>query len=231
MATTGAIFDLCAYPEYVPALRQEIEQVIAEDGYDVGASGDKKLKKSSMPKLWKLDSFLKESQRFSPPGLVANLRVSVVPLKLSTGHTIPANTRLAFPSYSVHHSATTPSFNNSNLPADTPKHLIPKQVEEFDALRFWKLRSIPGNENRYQFVTTGAESLTFGHGAHACPGRFFAGNEIKVVLIELLRNWEFRLKGDVKQEGGKEKRPKNTWREFECIPDAAAEVEFRRRKH
>jgi len=66
MATTAAIYDLAAHPEYIPLLRDEIEQVLNEDGNDVDGAGFKKLKKSSMPKLWKLDSFLKESQRFTP---------------------------------------------------------------------------------------------------------------------------------------------------------------------
>jgi len=69
MATTAAIYDLATYPEYVQPLRDEIQQVIDEDGQDVDGDGIVRLKKSSMPKLWKLDSFIKESQRFTPPGL------------------------------------------------------------------------------------------------------------------------------------------------------------------
>jgi hypothetical protein len=41
------------YPSYVPELREEIESVINEEG----------LSKASYGKMWKLDSFLKESQR------------------------------------------------------------------------------------------------------------------------------------------------------------------------
>lgn len=64
-----AIFDLAARPEYIQPLRVEIEQVIAEDGHDVDGDGFLKLKKASITKLRKLDSFLKESQRFNPLGL------------------------------------------------------------------------------------------------------------------------------------------------------------------
>lgn len=69
MATTAAIYDLATYPEYIQPLRDEIQQIIDEDGQDVDEDGIVRLKKSSLPKLWKLDSFLKESQRFTPPGL------------------------------------------------------------------------------------------------------------------------------------------------------------------
>ena len=87
-----------------------------------------------------------------------------------------------------------------------------------------------GKENMHQFVTTSPDSLTFGHGNHACPGRFFASNEIKIVLIELLRSWDFRLKGDAEMDGGEDKRPKNYLNEMEIMPNMAAEVEFRRRR-
>jgi hypothetical protein len=69
MAATHCLFDLAARPEYIKPLREEIEQVIAEDGYDVTGDGTMKLKKSSLPRLRKLDSFMKESQRHAPAGL------------------------------------------------------------------------------------------------------------------------------------------------------------------
>jgi hypothetical protein len=91
--TTGTvcqvIFDLVSRPEYIQPLRDEIQRVVDEDGYDDVAGMARKLKKQSIPKLRKLDSFVKESQRFSPPGLVSLDRLTTAPLKLSTGHTIP----------------------------------------------------------------------------------------------------------------------------------------------
>jgi len=72
--------------------------------------------------------------------------------------------------------------------------------------------------------------LNFGHGNHACPGRFFASNEIKVVLIELLKSWDFRFKGDLEAKGGVDRRPKNMYSDVLCVPDTQAELEFKRRK-
>jgi hypothetical protein len=66
MAASHAIFDLAAYPEYIPILRKEIEDVIEEEAFP-----DKRLRKTSMAKLRKLDSFIKESARMSPPTLGA----------------------------------------------------------------------------------------------------------------------------------------------------------------
>lgn len=63
-ALSHAIFDLAAHPQYITELREEIEKVIADENYP-----DKMLRKTSMPKLRKLDSFIKESQRVSPPSM------------------------------------------------------------------------------------------------------------------------------------------------------------------
>ncbi len=57
-----AVFDLVSHPEYIEPLRDELRRVQAEDGSDVWT-------RASIAKLRKMDSFLKESQRFRPPGL------------------------------------------------------------------------------------------------------------------------------------------------------------------
>ncbi|KAI3397101.1 hypothetical protein diail_11244 [Diaporthe ilicicola] len=41
---------------------------------------------------------------------------------------------------------------------------------DFDGHRFLRMRQTPGKENQAHFVTTGPDSLGFGHGQHACPG-------------------------------------------------------------
>lgn len=60
---TNMLYDLAAHPEYHEPLRLEIEEVLASEPEHV-------LSKGSMPKLRKLDSFMKETQRCYPPALV-----------------------------------------------------------------------------------------------------------------------------------------------------------------
>ena len=60
MAACQALFALCEYPEYISILREEVQAVIEEDGG---------WKKSSLSRMRKLDSFLRESQRMHPPSL------------------------------------------------------------------------------------------------------------------------------------------------------------------
>ncbi|CAD6501468.1 BgTH12-01720 [Blumeria graminis f. sp. triticale] len=216
---TNAIFDLAAYPEYIPILREEIQAVMKEDGYDQANDGTCKLRKPSIPRLAKLDSFLKESQRVNPLAISSHTRITTSDVKLSTGHVVPKNTRISIPSWVIH---------NESEALRSVEHTKP--LNEFDGLRFYNLRHIPGNENRHLFVSTSPDSLSFGYGNHACPGRFFASNEIKVILIEVLTHWDLRLPNDAKVEGGAWRRPKNFYKEYLCFPDISAKIEMRRRR-
>jgi cytochrome P450 len=43
------------------------------------------------------------------------------------------------------------------------------------------------------FTSTAADSLYFGHGKHACPGRFFAATELRLLLAHLVTHYDLRL--------------------------------------
>lgn len=64
---------------------------------------------------------------------------------------------------------------------------------DFNGRRFLDLREAPGAENKHQFVTTSVDMTVFGHGSHACPGRFFASNEIKLLLAHMLMYYDWQL--------------------------------------
>lgn len=127
-------------------------------------------------------------------------------LKLSTGDVIPPGETVAGPNHAINFS-----------PAIYPN------PGEFDGFRFSKLREIPGNETKHQFIATSTESINFGHGINACPGRFFASTEIKVMLSYLIQRY------DVKLVEGRE-RPANLYTGTVCLPDMRAEILFRKRE-
>lgn len=52
---TSALYDLTTYPEYILPMREEVEHVIAEEGWS----------KASLARMHKLDSFLRESLRLT----------------------------------------------------------------------------------------------------------------------------------------------------------------------
>ncbi|KAI8315110.1 Cytochrome P450 monooygenase 2 [Colletotrichum sp. SAR11_59] len=63
--------------------------------------------------------------------------------------------------------------------------------EKWDPYRFIKMAEQPGKANYAQLVVTSPDHLAFGHGDHACPGRFFAAYEIKIIMCHLLLKYEW----------------------------------------
>ncbi|TDZ54048.1 Cytochrome P450 monooygenase 1 [Colletotrichum trifolii] len=168
-ALTAVMYDLIANPEYFTSLREEIVRVFGEEG---GWS------KNTLYKLKLMDSCLKESQRLHILGPhIMNRKVETA-LTLSDGTHLPKDTHITIATH------------NTRDPA-----LWGPNPERFDGKRFLRMREQPGQENRWQFVSTSPEFLAFGHGMHACPGRFFASNEMKIVLCHLIMNYDWRVEG------------------------------------
>lgn len=97
------------------------------------------------------------------------------------------------------------------------------EPERFDAGRFLRMRQQAGQEHGWQFVTTTPAYMLFGHGQHACPGRFFASNEVKIALCHFLLKYDWRF---VPGEGG---RPAGRSFEANRGVDPGAKVQARRR--
>ncbi|TFB00160.1 Ent-kaurene oxidase [Trichoderma ghanense] len=188
--------DLASHPEVQAELREEAYQILEVEG---GWA-----RKESMAKLKKLDSFMREVQRLRG-NITSFIRKVLKPIDLSDGTHLPAGTRVLAP--------------QAGISIDEQYYQSP---EEFDALRFYNMRQQSAEaSNRWQFTSLCDTNLNFGAGKHACPGRFFAGNEIKLILAFFLINYEVRLKkGD--------QRPKPMAMVMTKGPDANAEFEFRR---
>jgi len=92
----------------------------------------------------------------------------------------------------------------------------------WDGRRFLRMREAAGQEHAAQLVSTNPEYLSFGHGQHACPGRFFAANEVKIMLIHFLLKYDWRL-----PEGAPAPQVQDSG--FFIGADAKAKLEYRRR--
>ncbi len=97
------------------------------------------------------------------------------------------------------------------------------KIKEFNAYRFVKLRTTDApdpmayaNREQYQFVSVTKENMSFGFGRHACPGRFFAANEIKLILSRIRLHYDMKLP----ENAGEDKRG--------LVPDPNREILFRR---
>ena len=71
-------------------------------------------------------------------------------------------------------------------------------AQNFKATRSLNQRQHHGMGSTNQFVTTHKTATGFGHGAHACPGRWFASSLLKIASIYILLKYEFRLDDDVR---------------------------------
>lgn len=134
------------------------------------------------------------------------LRKTTSSVKLSVGPELPENTIIAVSGW-----------ESNNGPAIV-------NPEQFDGFRYERMRQQPGNELKFQLANTGKYATAFGFGAHACPGRFFAINEMKIIFAYLLLNYDMKLRDG-------EGRPKNLEKPTgTTYPDPRVEVLFKSRK-
>ncbi|KAH0436392.1 cytochrome p450 [Colletotrichum camelliae] len=167
---TALMYDLLANPEYFGQLREEIVRVFGEE---------KGWSKNSLYKLKLMDSCLKETARLHVLGPHMFNRKVEAPVTLSDGTHLPKGVHVSI------------SMWQNRDPA-----IWGPDADNFDGHRFLRMREQPGQENRWQFVSTSPEWLAFGHGMHACPGRFFASNEMKIVMVHLIMNYDWKIIGE-----------------------------------
>ncbi|KAH8976597.1 cytochrome P450 [Lactarius hatsudake] len=195
---TQVLYRLLANPEYVEPLRREVEAVVAEYGWTT----------DGMDKMHKIDSFVRETQRLDGLGIVVLIRMALRPFTFSNGITVPAGTYVAAPAGAIH--------------ADEEVYTDP---DEFDGFRFARLRESSEGlaASKHQAGVTSPAHMSFGHGRHACPGRFFAVTELKVILARIVTTYDLKL------EDGKEV-PRDLCFSSSRIP-RDARVLFRKRRN
>ena len=221
------LYDMTERPEYQELLREEAIEVLREDGG---------WKKGTPTKLEKMDSFMKESQRINAPspsksktthsspvldvhGLkliqysheVSFKRIVREPITLSDGLKLPKGAYISVVNTS--HFQLEEGFENAEGDSKT-----------FDGLRYYRKHSDPAFKSRFQYASTDKDHITFGHGRFACPGRFVASVEMKMILVHIL------LKYDLKFAGEKTVRPKNLQVLELGFQNPAARFQVRERK-
>ncbi|KAI6042751.1 cytochrome P450 [Pisolithus marmoratus] len=192
---TQALYNLAAYPQYVGPLRQEVDTIIREHGWT----------REAIALMWKVDSFVAETQRLE--GVLASSvqRKAMKDLTLSDGTFIPKGTHLSVPTCVIHRDSAI--YDNPGV---------------FDPFRFSQLRD-DGNESaRHQMVSVNPDYFPFGYGKHACPGRFLAANELKTILAYILTFY------DVKFEDGVSRPPSIHW-DLNVMAEPNVRVMFRKR--
>ena len=84
------------------------------------------------------------------------------------------------------------------------------------------LFDFPNQERANRDSTRWSLQITILYGRHTCPGRFFAVNEIKMMLAHVILTYDVRF-------GGGQKRPPSMWHNQFVFPDPTKEVLFQTR--
>jgi ent-kaurene oxidase len=220
---TNVLFDLAArWDEYGPEIVAEYKQALKEEG---GV-----MTKNVVAKLSKMDSFMKESQRCSPPSSCKFTRHTPVQqyfrCEYGTNSYAVAFNRKVLQQHVLSDGTILPkscwiAVASGPLMQDASQFSNPST---FDGFRYHRMRQEDSSlavAKTSQFTSTGVYSLVFGHGRYACPGRFFAGLEAKLMMVYILEHYEFRLPPGAS-------RPKNIVYADALVPDPKACLEFRK---
>ncbi|OAG39648.1 hypothetical protein AYO21_06116 [Fonsecaea monophora] len=220
---TNAVFDLVASDpskRYLEHIREEASSIIAADNGHWTKAG--------IAKMYKTDSALRESSRLGSFLGAGMMRQVVVPggITAPDGTFCPYGSRVAVPTNGVHNdsklypdAATYNPFRfsverdlSAVEPSETPKDKNnPTTTTTEEYIRKANL----------SFVSTSPIYHPFGHGRHACPGRFLAANELKLLLAYMVQNYDF----DPLPE-----RPASKWIGTSLVPPMTATIKVRRRK-
>ncbi|KAJ0104185.1 hypothetical protein J7T55_000536 [Diaporthe amygdali] len=163
-AAMAAIIDiLCAGPEVYAALRREAASVLR----DAGGVWNK----AAVNKLVLMDSTLRESLRssaFKARGVERQV-VKKGGVMLPDGTLLPEGTKVGMPTTEIHMD---PNFYH-------------------DPTTFRHDRFVGKAE--LGMVNTTDTFLAFGHGKHACPGRFFSTHELKLLFAHIVLNYDLKF--------------------------------------
>ncbi|KAI0581515.1 hypothetical protein TUN199_06639 [Pyrenophora tritici-repentis] len=170
---TFAIHDLCLHPEYVAPLRKECEaQYVAFEQAGTG--------------LPLLDSFIKESARLTPVESQSTRRSALKPFSLKDGTHVNVGDWFCTPVRAI-----------MTNPVDFP------EATTFSGFRFADPELVKSleNDDAFSVMQKKPTKLTdvdmtyhvWGTGRMACPGRFYASAVMKVILGQVILNYDCEL--------------------------------------
>ncbi|KAH8690328.1 cytochrome P450 [Talaromyces proteolyticus] len=207
LAISNILLDLAsAAPQYelIATLREELVPILAsENGV---------WSKKGLAQLPRMDSLLRESSRlnfFQGIGIVRKVKVPGGVIAPNGTH-CPYGSLIAAPTLGIHNDV-----------------VFYHDPEKFDPYRFSKGspdmdgQPITDQTDVKAFVTTDATFHAFGHGKHACVGRFFASAIFKLMLSHLLLNYDVEYQPI---------RPETKFLGPVQFPPANATIRIKRRK-
>ncbi|OJJ01767.1 hypothetical protein ASPVEDRAFT_150556 [Aspergillus versicolor CBS 583.65] len=176
MTFTAALYTLAAEPtKYVSALREEVMANLEEG----------KITASTLSKLPKMESFLRESGRINTLGLMAMQRNARREFRFSDGTVIPPGAKLGSPSLFLHRD---PAVHENPEAFDWLRFYHPPPQAQDDGTPTETVQAKPKT-----MLNTDTNFHLFGHGRHPCPGRYLAVHEMKLMFALLLLRYNIQL--------------------------------------
>jgi len=166
MTFTHAFYWLAANPQHVPALREEVDAVVAEYGWT----------KDAVNAMVRVDSFIKESSRVSGIGSTTMGRKVMRAVTLSDGTRVPKGASIAVNLFGVHHDPE-----------------IYDNPDSFDPWRFSRRVEAGEPAVKHAFTTASSDFLFWGGGTHVCAGRYFASQELKAMMAHIVMNYDVKM--------------------------------------
>ncbi|KAJ5431647.1 hypothetical protein N7445_008145 [Penicillium cf. griseofulvum] len=167
--------ELATRTEYVDLIRQEVILTLK--------THDDIWTKEGIESMKKLDSFIKECHRFNCFDHAGTPRVVKKDFQFKNGLRIPKGTVLLTPNAAM-------LFDEAYI----------KNPLEFDGLRFYDLAKSSETPEVFKYTSTSPHYLQFGDGKHVCPGRFFAADEVRLILAYLLFHFDIKLQGSLPKD-------------------------------
>ncbi|OAL53550.1 cytochrome P450 [Pyrenochaeta sp. DS3sAY3a] len=177
MSTTAtfAIHDLCIYPEYVAPIRRELEsEAYAE--FEKTARG-----------LPLLDSFVKESARLTPVESLSTRRQALKPFTLSDGTHVAVGDWACTPVRALMQSGT---FYPQPLSFSGFRFVDPAALE---AVEKQDMAGKAMQDEPSKLTDVGSTYHVWGTGRMACPGRFYAAAIMKLLVAQIILNYDVGL--------------------------------------
>ncbi|KIX05632.1 uncharacterized protein Z518_03604 [Rhinocladiella mackenziei CBS 650.93] len=186
--------------EYTEELRTEITEVFrAEGGWS----------KQGLTHMAKVDSYVTEVTRWCPMSGLKLARLALKDWTMKDGTLVPKGTIIFLNEKAI--------YDDEEI-FDSPK--------TFNPWRMYQRRQKEGEAQKHQWVMASPTHLHFGYSKHACPGRFFASNEIKVLIALLIMRYDVSAIGI---PGGLAQVAQGYWGDNNRVPIMGVKLELKDR--
>ncbi|KAJ5041685.1 uncharacterized protein L3040_005257 [Drepanopeziza brunnea f. sp. 'multigermtubi'] len=208
---TNLLIDLASsarISDYLSIIRNEVTaELAAENGV---------WSKAVLARMVATDSTIRETLRlwaFVSRGLLKEV-VKQGGVTLPTGEHLPKGTKVGYHNYPIHHDA---DFYPDPMAFDPLRFCSRGEADE---AADGKLPAEAAKKN-IPLVRTSSAFMAFSHGKDACPGRFFASQQLKLVVAYIALNYDIEPLAS---------RPDNLWLVGSQGPPMDVNVRIRRRE-